>query len=70
MTEHAYLPTTIISDQRSVFVSHVSKEVAEVIGVALRHATMKHAQMVVLLQRSHSSLKQALEIEIDERRSI
>ena len=70
MTEHAYLPTTLISDKGTAFMSHVIKEVAAVLGITLKHATTKHAQTFGLLERSHLSIKQALKIETSERRSL
>ena len=70
MTKHAYLPTTLISDKGTAFTSHVIKEVAGVLGITLKHATTKHAQTIGLLERSHASIKQALKIETDERRSL
>ena len=69
-TKHAYLPTTLISDNGTDFMSHVNKEVAIVLGSNLKHATTKHAQTVGLLERSHASIKQALKIETGERRSL
>ena len=65
MTKHAYLPTTLISDKSTAFMSHVTKEVAGVLGITLKHATTKHAQTIGLLDRSHASFKQALKIETD-----
>ena len=70
MTKHAYLPTTLISDKGTAFMSHVIKEVAGVLGITLKHATTKHAQTIGLLERSHASIKQAFEIETGERRSL
>ena len=70
MTKHAYLPTTLISDKGTDFMSHVIKEVAGVLGITLKHATTKHAQTIGLLERSHISIKQALMIETGERGSI
>ena len=70
MTKHAYLPTTLISDKGTAFTSHVFKEVAGVLGVTLKHATTKHAQIIGLLERSHASIKKALKIETGERRSL
>ena len=70
MSKHAYLPTTLISDKDTAFISHVIKEVAGVLGITLKHATTKHAQLIGLLERSHMSIKQALKIEKGERRSI
>ena len=70
ITKHAYLPTTLISDKGTVFMSHVIKEVAGVLGITLKHATTKHAQKIGLLERSHESIKQALKIKTGERRSL
>ena len=39
MTNHAYLPTTLISDKGTAFMSHVIKEVAGVPGITLKHAS-------------------------------
>ena len=69
MTKHAYLPTILISDKGTAFMSHVFKEVAGVLGITLKHATTKQAQSIGLLERSHMSIKQALKIETGERRS-
>ena len=69
-TKHAYLPTTLISDKGTAFTSHVIKEVAGVLGVTLKHATTKHPQTIGLLERSHASIKKALEIETGDRRSL
>ena len=69
MTKHAYLPTTLISDKGTAFMSRVIKEVAGVLGITLKHATTKHAQTIGLVEQSHTSIKQALKIETGERRS-
>ena len=68
MTKHAYLPTTLISDKCTAFMSHVIKEVAGVFGITLKHATTKQVETIGLLERSHASIKQALKIETGERR--
>ena len=70
LTKHAHLPTTIISDRGTAFMSHVFKEVAGVLGITLKHATTKHTQTIELLERFHASMKQALKIETGERRSL
>ena len=70
MTKHAYLPTTPISDKGTAFMSHVIEEVAGVLGITLKHSSTEHAQTIRLLERSHASIKQALEIETGERRSL
>ena len=64
MTKHAYLPTTLISDKGTAFMSHVIKEVAGVLGITLMHATTKHAQQLGYVSdltrqsNSHWRLKQ------------
>ena len=70
MTKHAYLPTTLISDKCTAFMSHVIKEVAGVLGITPKHATTKHAQTIGLLEQSHVSIKQTLKLETGERRSL
>ena len=50
MTKHAYLPTTLISDKGTAFMSHVIEEVAGILGITLKHATTKHAQTIGLLE--------------------
>ena len=68
MIKHAYLPTTVISDKGTAFMSHVIKEVAGVL--TLKDATTNLAQTTGLLERSNASIKQALKIETRERRSL
>ena len=46
MTKYAYLPTTLISDESTVFLSRVIEEVAGVIGIILKHTTTKHAKQL------------------------
>ena len=60
MTRHAYLPTLIITDKGSVSVSQVIHEVAEILGVNLKHATTKHAQTIGVLERAHATIKTSL----------
>ena len=52
ITRHAYLPTLIITDKGSVFVSQVIHEVAEILGINLKHAKTKHAQTIGVLERA------------------
>ena len=52
MIKHAYLPTTLISDKGTAFMSHVIKEVAGVLGTTLKHATTKTARTIGLPERS------------------
>ena len=70
MTKQAYLPTTLISDKGTAFMSQVIKEVAGVLGITPKHATTKHAQIFGMFVRSHASIKQALKFETVERKSL
>ena len=62
MTRHAYLPSLIITDKGSVFVSQVIHEVAEIWGINLKHATTKHAQTIGVLERAHATIKTSLKM--------
>ena len=64
MIKHAYMPTAIISDEVSAFVSQVVKEVANVLGLTIEHVRIRHAQ------RTHASLKEALNVQTGERQSL
>ena len=55
--KHTYLPTTIITDLGTQFNAQVTHEIAAVLGIELKHATMKHAQTIALLERTHASMK-------------
>ena len=70
MTKHVYLPTTLISDKGTAFVSHVIKDLAGVLGITLKHETTKHAQTIGLLEQSHALAKQALKIKTGEWKSL
>ena len=67
-TRHAYLPTLIIADKGSVFVSQVIHEVAEILGINLKHATTKHAQTIGVLERAHATIKTSLKMASGEYR--
>ena len=68
MTRHAYLPTLIITDKGSVFVSQVIHEIAEILGINLKHATTKHAQTIGVLERAHATITTSLKIASGEYR--
>ena len=70
MTRHAYLPTTMITDEGTQFLSEVKADTTRVLGIQLRHATTKHAQTIGILERCHASLKEALKISTGERRTM
>ena len=66
MTRHAYSPTLIITDKGSVFVCQVKHEVAEILGIYLKHSTTKHAQTIGVLERAHATIKTSLRMASGE----
>ena len=62
MTRHAYLPTVIITDNGSVFASQVIHEVAEILGINLKHATTKREQTIGVLEQAHATIKISLKM--------
>ena len=68
MTGHAYLPALIITDKRSVFVSQFIHEVAEILGLNLKHATTEHEQTIGVLERAHATMKTFLKMATVEYR--
>ena len=68
MTRHAYLPTLITTDKGSVFVSQVTDEVAEILGINMKHLTTKHAQTIGVLERAHATIKTSLKMASGEYR--
>ena len=59
---HSYIPKLILTDLGTVFTSDLFKELTQLLQVELRHASLKHAQTIGLLERSHSALKRVLKI--------
>ena len=68
ITRYACLPTVMITDRGSVFISNVIHEIADVPGITIRHATKKHAQTVGDLERTHAAIKTSLKISSGESR--
>ena len=69
LCKHTYLPTTIITDLGTHFNAQITHEVAAVLGIELKHATMKHAQTIGLLERTHASVKTHLKAATGEFRN-
>ena len=67
-TKHAYFPTLNILDKKSVFVSHGILEDAELLGITLKHAVTKHAQVIGVPERAHATIKTSLKMTAGEYR--
>ena len=60
--QHSYIPKVILTDKGSVFRSALVAELAKLLNIELKHASVKHAQTIGALERRHSSLKKVLKI--------
>ena len=54
------LTQTHYLDKGSVFDSQVTHEVAEILGINLKHAATKHAETIGVLERAHATIKTSL----------
>ena len=70
ITRQCYLPTTIITDKGSQFISEAMQQTTAALGIQLKHATTKHAQAIGILERTHASLKESLKLMTGERRTM
>ena len=59
---HCYIPLLITTDQGSQFTSQMLHELADLLEIKLEHATLKHAQTIGVVERSHGPLKRYLHI--------
>ena len=69
LCKHTYFPTAIITDLGTQFNAQVTHEVAAVLGIEQKHATMKRAQTKGLLERTHASVKTHLKAATGEFRN-
>ena len=60
MVKDAYLPTAIVSDKGSAFLSQLIKEVADVLGITLEHATTELVQIIGMPRKTNASLKKEI----------
>ena len=59
---HSYIPLAILTDRGSAFTSQLLSELAKMLEIRINLATLKHAQTIGLLERSHGPLKRYLRI--------
>ena len=69
LCRHTYLSTTKITDLGFQFNAKVTHETAAVLGIELKHATMKHAQTIGILERTHASVETHLKAATGEFRN-
>ena len=63
-TQHSYVPKIISTDKGSTFTSQLFNSLMESAGIKIEHATVKLAQTIGMVKRSHQKLKQILKINV------
>ena len=63
---HAYLPTKIITDKGTAFTSNQMTDLMQSLNITVKHATIKHAQSIGMVERSHSNIKRILKCNSNE----
>ena len=64
--QHSYMPSKIHSDLGTAFVSELIHELTKMLKICLEHASLKHPQIVGVVERSHSALKRILKLNTNE----
>ena len=63
-TRHAYVPKTILMDKGETFTAEVVERTMEQAGIMFKHATIKYAQKIGIIERTHQKLQTILKINI------
>ena len=69
LCKHICLPTTIFTDLGTQFKAQVTREVAAVLGIELKYATLNYSKTKELLERTHASKKRHLKAATGEFRN-
>ena len=64
--QHSYMPSKILSDLGTAFVSELMHERTIMLEIRHEHASLKHPQTVGVVERSHSTLKRILKFNTNE----
>ena len=64
--QHSYIPKTLVSDLGTSLVSELMHELATLLEVKIKHASLKHAQSVGLVERAHGALKRILKLNTNQ----
>ena len=65
--QHSYFPKTILSDLVTSFVAKLLHELTNLLQIKLQHASLKHPQTIVVVERSHFAWKRILKLNTDEK---
>ena len=61
----SYVPKQFLSDLGSVFRSKLIHELTNLLDIKIGHATLKHPQIIGLVERSHGVFKRILKLNTD-----
>ena len=64
--QHSYIPQTILSDLGTNFNSELMSELASLVEVKIKHASLKHPQNIEAVEQSQGPLRQILELNTEE----
>ena len=64
-TKHAYVPKHILTDKGTAFTAELLSEIAKAADIHISHATIKHAQTIGMVERTHAKLKKVLKISVN-----
>ena len=64
-TRHAYVPKHILTDEGTAFTAELMTELAKSTDIDISHATIKHAQTIGMVVRSHANVNNILKISVN-----
>ena len=64
-TKNAYVPKHILTDKGTAFTAELLTEIAKAADIHISHATIKHAQTIGMVERTHAKLKKNPKISVN-----
>ena len=58
-------PKHILTDKGTAFTAELLSEIAKAADIHISHATIKHAQTIGMVERTHAKLKKILKISVN-----
>ena len=65
LTKHVYVPKQILTDKGTAFTAELLSELAKAADIHISHVTIKHAQTIGMVERTHAKLKKILKISVN-----
>ena len=64
-TKHAYVPKHMLTDKGTAFTAELLTEISKAADNHISHATIKHAQTIGMVERTHAKLKKVPKISVN-----